>query len=88
METNAIASVSAAAAVSEITISGLRPHTSESAPAMRMENDSMPVERESERLLVAGLTWNSWVKTGISGCTHQSSVNVENPAANIARLVR
>ena len=54
---------------SEPTMTGLRPHTSESGPAMSRPMPSRPVDSDSARLLSAGLTWNLAVKTGRRGCT-------------------
>src|SRR6266436_3971906 len=80
--------VSAAAAASENTITDFRPHASEMDPATRIDTASRPVVSDSDRLLAAGLTWNSRENTAISGCTQYSSANVENPAMNTATFVR
>jgi hypothetical protein len=63
------ASCRSAEANSEATITGLRPNVSESALASSMRTESVAVVSESEKLLSAGLTWNSRVKIGSSGCT-------------------
>src|SRR5215218_5834487 len=85
---SAAASVSTAEANSAATMTGLRPQTSESGPAIRRETASSPVDRDRARLLSAGLTWNSSVKTGRSGWTQYGTVKVENPAAVRARVMR
>ena len=53
----------------DATITGFRPHTSESEPATSMDTASRPVVSESDRLLAAAPTLNSCENTGSSGCT-------------------
>jgi hypothetical protein len=77
-----------AAAKSETTITGFRPHASESEPAIKTDAARKPVVRESERLLSAALTPNSRENTGSNGCTQYRSAKVEKPAENSARFVR
>ena len=61
--------MSPAEARNEATITGLRPHASESEPVTSMATASRPVVSESERLLAAAPTPNSRENSGISGCT-------------------
>ncbi|CAH2817777.1 hypothetical protein SEA27A368_06430 [Salmonella enterica] len=52
-----------------VTITGLRPIASESGPVKSKPIASMAVEIESETLLLAGETPNSWESTGSIGWT-------------------
>ncbi|MNL86538.1 hypothetical protein D3C87_2152770 [compost metagenome] len=52
-----------------VTITCLRPMASESGPVNSSPTASIPVETESEILLLAGVTPNSWESTGRIGCT-------------------
>ncbi len=65
----AAATVSRAEAASEITITRLRPKTSDSALATSMAKARLWVVSDSDRLAVAGATWNSAENTGMIGCT-------------------
>ncbi|MNP12836.1 hypothetical protein D3C76_1050880 [compost metagenome] len=52
-----------------VTITGLRPMASDSGPVKSKPTASIPVEMESEILLLAGVTPNSCDSTGRIGCT-------------------
>ncbi|MNI82687.1 hypothetical protein D3C73_1394250 [compost metagenome] len=71
-----------------MTITGLRPMASESGPVNRRPIASMAVEIDSEILLLAGDTPNSWDSTGRIGCTQYSRANVASPAENRASVTR
>jgi len=62
-------SVHTEASIRAVTITGLRPMASDSGPVNSRPTASMPVEIESEILLLAGDTPNSWESTGKIGWT-------------------
>jgi len=84
----AAASVSTDDSTSDTPISVLRWIDSDSSPANRIANASSSVDTDSTKLVCAGVRPKSCASSGISGCTQYSSENVENPAANSARLAR
>ena len=58
-----------AASSRAVTITGLRPMASDSGPVNNRPTASIAVEMESEILLLAGETPNSFDSTGRIGCT-------------------
>ena len=65
----AVAIISADEAKSDVTMTGLRPKTSDSELATSMATARHCVVAESDRLAVAASTPKSWPSTGMMGCT-------------------
>jgi hypothetical protein len=72
----------------EAVIIGERPQASENEPASTRATASVAVASESERLATAGVTPNSFDKTGSRGWVQYSIAKVARPATNSARLAR
>jgi Raf kinase inhibitor-like YbhB/YbcL family protein len=66
--TTAVTSVSSAEASRESVMIACRPHASDSAPTTSSATARTAVVTDSDRLLVAALTWNVRANSGISGC--------------------
>src|SRR5919204_3051235 len=84
----AVASVRADEATSELPITDFRPSASDSVPATNRNTANPAVVTDTERLAVAGLTWNSAANRGRSGCVLYSPAKVTSPPRNRARLAR
>src|ERR671939_2165 len=76
---NAVATVKTETASSEAVIIDLRPTDSESVPANRSETASVAAVTDSDRLAVAGETWNSAANVGSSGWVAYNAAKVTKP---------
>ncbi|MCY1234376.1 hypothetical protein D9M68_432000 [compost metagenome] len=84
----ALARVNSAAAISDTTITGLRPRASDSGPVTSRPRASMAVETDSARLLWAAEMEKSLDSTGIIGWMQYNRAKVAKPPENSAREVR
>ncbi|MND55366.1 hypothetical protein D3C80_464510 [compost metagenome] len=84
----ALARVNRAAAISDTTITGLRPMASDSGPVTSRPRASMAVDTDSARLLWAAVMENALDSTGIIGWMQYSRAKVAKPPENSASEVR
>ncbi|KAG9567892.1 hypothetical protein KCV01_g19981, partial [Aureobasidium melanogenum] len=70
---------------SDASITGLRPHMSDKAPANSIATASTPVVTDNDNELPAASTPNERENAGSNGCTQYSSPNVAKPDENSAR---